>query len=46
MMPGATLVTAAYIDKAVMEEEHVEDGGTHPLLLPHGDHHTRPHDGG
>jgi len=31
---SAMLVTATYIDEAVVEE-HAEDGGAHPLLLPH-----------
>jgi len=41
---SAMLVTATYIDEAVVEE-HAEDGGAHPLLLPHGGSHPRPHDG-
>ena len=44
-MSGAMLVTAAYMDEAVVEE-HAEDGGAHPLLLPHGGRHPRPHNGG
>jgi len=39
------LLRAAYIDEAVVEE-HAEDGGAHPLLLPHGGRHPLPHDGG